>query len=215
MNNCKLFWICTIIFITYSCGGDGDASHNQVPIEQEIDKDTTQISSTLTMGQRLLSEIEIHLETPNNATSNIIDTLFQSIHSSIEDGFALMCKFKSGNKKGLKTLVFDRNVEGDLIQKNAFDAILLGKDTIASDYPKILLRFVEFYGETDRYYYNCWFAYDQTLDKYIFEHCASINKAGEESSYFDVYVSDAESIEDQLLTDNEVLSILEKNRYLN
>lgn len=213
MNQRNFFWIC-IFSIALSCGGENDASQNTVQIESNIDDATTKDSKKLRISENLLSEIKNSSEALNGSL-NIIDTLFLPIHGSVQDGFALMCKFESKKKNLLKTYVFDRNIEGYLMQKNAFDGILLGKDTLVSDYPRIMMRFVELYGKTDRYYYNCWFTFDHSLDRYVFDHCLSINKEGKGNSYFDVYISEAESSENQLITDNEVFSILEKNNYLN
>ena len=127
-----------------------------------------------------------------------------------------MCKFEAENNTKLKTYVFDRNSEGELIQKNAFVGILLGKDTATIDYPKIMLRFVELDNKEDLYSYNCWFGFDRNISKYVFEHCVSITKTykGRRKS-LDVYYSEVESIEDQILTNKEVLSVLEMNNYLN
>ncbi len=209
----SLFWIC-VVLIALSCGGENDAAQNKVNDKQAIDDPKTKDAKDPSISENLLTEIRSSSETLN-AKSKIIDTLFLSIHSSVQDGFALMCKFESENEKLLKTYVFDRNSKGELIQTNAFDGILLGKDTLVSNYPRLMMRFVEFYGKMERYYYNCWFSFDPLLDKYEFDHCLSINKAGAGNSYFDVYVSEAETSESQLITNKEVFSILEKNNYLN
>lgn len=209
----SLFWIC-VVLIALSCGGENDAAQNKVNDKQAIDAAKTKDAKDPSISENLLTEIRSSSETLN-AKSKIIDTLFLSIHSSVQDGFALMCKFESENEKLLKTYVFDRNSKGELIQTNAFDGILLGKDTLVSNYPRLMMRFVEFYGKMERYYYNCWFSFDPLLDKYEFDNCLSINKSGAGNSYYDVYVSEAETSESQLITNKEVFSILEKNNYLN
>jgi len=213
MNQRSLFWI-SIFSITFSCGGENDVAQNKVHLKQDIKEVTSTDSKEQSISNHLLTEIRSSSETLN-AKSKIIDTLFLSIHNSVQDGFALMCKFESENEKLLKTYVFDRNSKGELIQTNAFDGILLGKDTLVSNYPRLMMRFVEFYGKMERYYYNCWFSFDPLLDKYEFDHCLSINKSGAGNSYYDVYVSEAETSESQLITNKEVFSILEKNNYLN
>lgn len=209
----SLFWIC-VVLIALSCGGENDTAQNKVNDKHAIDDVKTEDAKDASISENLLTEIRRSCKTLNTK-SKIIDTLFVSIHRSVRDGFALMCKFESENEKLLKTYVFDRNSQGELIQRNAFDGILLGKDTLVSNYPRLMMRFVEFYGKMDRYYYNCWFTFDPLLDKYKFDHCLSINKAGKGNSYFDVYISEAETSESQLITDKEVFSILEKNNYLN
>ncbi len=213
MNTRIFFWICSFS-IAFSCGGENEASQNNKGIETAIDAAANRYSKDVRVSENLLTEIK-NSSKILDANSNIIDTLFMSIHDSVHNGFVLMCKFESENKNILKTFVFDRNIEGKLVRKNIFDGILLGKDTLVSDYPRIMMRFVEFYGKTERYYYNCWFTFDHSLDKYIFEHCLSINKKGKGDSYFDVYISKAESPANQLITDKEVFSVLEKNNYLN
>ena len=214
MNRRNLFLIC-IFSIVLSCGGENNASQNNVDLEKDIDDVTANDSIEPSISENLLAEINSSSE-ELNASSNIIDTLFLSIHNSVQDGFALMCKFEAENMTKLKTYVFDRNSEGKLIQKNAFVGILLGKDTATIDYPKIMLRFVERYGKGDLYSYNCWFGFDRNISKYVFEHCVSITKTykGREKS-LDVYYSEEESIEDQILTNKDVLSVLEMNNYLN
>ena len=214
MHRRNLFWIC-IFLILISCGGENNASQNNLDLEKDIDDVTANDSREPSISENLLAEINNSLE-ELNPSSNIIDTLFLSIHNSVQDGFALMCKFESDDKIKLKTYVFDRNSKGELTQKNAFVGILLGKDTANIDYPKIMLRFVERYGKGDLYSYNCWFGFDRNISKYVFEHCVSITKTykGRKKS-LDVYYSEAESIEDQILTNKEVLSVLEMNNYLN
>lgn len=213
MPHRSLFWIC-VVLIALSCGGENDTTQNKVNDKQVIDDAKIKDAKDPSISENLLTEIRSSSETLN-AKSKIFDTLFLSIHSSVQDGFALMCKFESVNEKLLKTYVFDRSSKGELIQTNAFDGILLGKDTLVSNYPRLMMRFVEFYGKMERYYYNCWFSFDPLVDKYVFDHCLSINKAGAGNSYYDVYVSEAETSESQLITDKEVFSILEKNNYLN
>ena len=214
MNRRNLFWVCIFLF-ALSCGGENNASQKKVDLEKDNDDVTTIDSREPSISENLLTEINNSSE-ELNASSNIIDTLFLSIHSSVQDGFALMCKFEAENKTKLKTYVFDRNSEGELIQKNAFVGILLGKDTATIDYPKIMLRFVELDNKEDLYSYNCWFGFDRNISKYVFEHCVSITKTykGRKKS-LDVYYSEVESIEDQILTNKEVLSVLEMNNYLN
>ncbi|MDA9987144.1 hypothetical protein N9E11_03870 [Crocinitomicaceae bacterium] len=215
MNQRNLFWI-SIFSISLSCGGGNDSSQNEVHIEQDTKEMTTIDSRQATISENLVTEIKNSSEALNESL-NIIDTLFLPIHGSVQDGFALMNKFETEIKTELKTYVFDRNSKGELIQKNSFSGVLLGKDTLVTDYPRIMLRFVERFGNnSDLYSYNCWFGFDFDCDKYVFEHCISINKTYDRRrNSLDVYVSDIESIEDQLIINNEVLSVLEKNNYLN
>ena len=117
MNQRNFFWIC-IFSIALSCGGENDASQNTVQIESNIDDATTKDSKKLRISENLLSEIKNSSEALNGSL-NIIDTLFLPIHGSVQDGSALMCKFESKKKNLLKTYVFDRNIEGYLMQKNA------------------------------------------------------------------------------------------------
>ena len=123
----SLFWIC-VVLIALSCGGENDAAENKANDKQAIDDAKTKDAKDPSISENLLTEIRNSSETLN-VKSKIIDTLFLSIHNSVQDGFALMCKFESENEKLLKTYVFDRNSKGELIQTNAFDGILLGKDT--------------------------------------------------------------------------------------
>ena len=214
MNRRNLFWVC-IFSIALSCGGENNASQKKVGLEKDIDDVTANDSRAPSISENLLAEINNSSE-ELNASSNIIDTLFLSIHNSVQDGFALMCKFEAENKTKLKTYVFDRNSEGELIQKNSFSGVLLGKDTLVIDYPRIMLRFVERDDKDDLYCYNCWFGFDRNNDKYVFDHCVSITKTfrGRKKSK-DAYVSEVESMEYQRIVNNEVLEVLEENNYLN
>lgn len=168
-------------------------------------------SQKLILSDQLIGEIDFFV-TSDSLKRLVIDTVFQSIHRSVNKGFALMCKYKSENNNVLKTFVFDRDKDGALIQKNSFDAILLGKDTVVVEYPDLIMRFVEVFGKGERYYYNCWFSYNKSRGKYIFKSCISIQKLGIYSKYY-VYFAEKESMIDQMQTDREVLSILKK--YLN
>ena len=214
MNQRNLFWI-SIFSITLSCGGEND-TQNKFHLKQDIKEVTSTDFEEQSISSHLLTEIKNSSEAFNGSL-NIIDTLFLPIHGSVQDGFALMSKFETEIKTELKTYVFDRNSKGELIQKNSFSGVLLGKDTLVIDYPRIMLRFVERFGKnSDLYSYNCWFGFDFDYDKYVFEHCISINKTYDHRrKSLDVYVSDIESIEDQLITNNEVLSVLEENNFLN
>ena len=214
INKLYIFLTLCISVSLLSCGTDdslvelGDKDGVEVMPDVEIDLSSSQES-------KLLDESGLFSESRFGKVK-ILDTLFLSIHSSVQDGFALMFKFDSVNKKVLKTYVFDRNSDGELIQKNAFNGILLGKDTLVYDYPRLMMRFVERYGKGDLYSYNCWFGFDRNIDKYVFDHCISINKTYEDRrNSLDVYFSEVESIEDQLMTDKQVLSVLEENNYLN
>ena len=214
MNRRNLFWVC-IFSIALSCGDENNASQKNVGLEKDIDDVTANDSRAPSISENLLAEINNSSEDLNES-SNIIDTLFLSIHNSVQDGFALMCKFEAENKTKLKTYVFDRNSEGELIQKNSFSGVLLGKDTLVIDYPRIMLRFVERDDKDDLYSYNCWFGFDRNNDKYVFDHCVSITKTyrGRKKS-IDAYVSEVESKEYQIIVNNEVLEVLEENNYLN
>ncbi|MEJ6686613.1 MAG: hypothetical protein QNK70_04980 [Crocinitomicaceae bacterium] len=214
MNNLYVFLVLGVSVFLFSCGADDSL----VALEdQELIEVTPEVESDLTVskGSKLLNESGLFSES-NFGKVKILDTLFLSIHSSVQDGFALMCKFDSVNKKVLKTYVFDRNSDGELIHKNTFNGILLGKDTLVNDYPRLMMRFVERYGKGDLYSYNCWFGFDRNIDKYVFDHCISINKTYEDRrNSLDVYFSEVESIADQLMTDKQVLSVLEENNFLN
>ena len=215
MNQRNLFWI-SIFSITLSCGGENNASSNKFHLKQDIKEVTSTDSEEQPISNRLLTEIKNSSEAFNGSL-NIIDTLFLPIHGSVQDGFALMSKFETEINTELKTYVFDRNSKGELIQKNSFSGVLLGKDTLVIDYPRIMLRFVERFGyNSDLYTYNCWFGFDIDYDKYVFEKCVSINKTYDHrSKSLDVYVSEVESIEDQIIVNNEVFSVLEENNFLN
>lgn len=215
MNQRSLFWI-SIFSITFSCGGENDVAQNKVHLKQDIKEETLADSEEQSIRNHLLTEIKNSSEAFNGSL-NIIDTLFLPIHASVQDGFALMSKFETEINTELKTYVFDRNSKGELIQKNSFSGVLLGKDTLVIDYPRIMLRFVERFGDnSDLYAYNCWFGFDIDFDKYVFDQCVSINKTYDhrtKSMY--VYVSEVESIEYQIIVNNEVLQVLEDNGYLN
>tara|TARA_B100001063_G_C16682062_1_gene512315 strand:+ start:87 stop:734 length:648 start_codon:yes stop_codon:yes gene_type:complete len=215
MNQRSLFWI-SIFSITFSCGGENDVAQNKVHLKQDIKEVTLADSEEQSIRNHLLTEIKNSSEAFNGSL-NIIDTLFLPIHASVQDGFALMSKFETEINTELKTYVFDRNSKGELIQKNSFSGVLLGKDTLVIDYPRIMLRFVERFGDnSDLYAYNCWFGFDIDFDKYVFDQCVSINKTYDhrtKSMY--VYVSEVESIEYQIIVNNEVLQVLEDNGYLN
>lgn len=215
MSQCNLFWI-SIFSITLSCGGEDETSLNQFHLKHDIKEVISIDSEEQSISNHLLTEIKNSSEVFNGSLS-IIDTLFLPIHGSVQDGFALMSKFETEINTELKTYVFDRNSKGELILKNSFSGVLLGKDSLVMDYPRIMLRFVERFGNnSDLYTYNCWFGFDIDYDKYVFEQCVSINKTYDHrSKSLDVYVSEVESIEDQIIVNNEVLSVLEENNFLN
>ena len=100
MNRRNLFWAC-IFSIALSCGGENNASQKKVGLEKDIDDVTANDSRAPSISENLLAEINNSSE-ELNASSNIIDTLFLSIHNSVQDGFALMCKFEAENKTKLK-----------------------------------------------------------------------------------------------------------------
>ena len=214
MNQCNLFWI-SIFSITLSCGGENDVAQNKVHLKQDIKEVTSIDSEEQSISDHLITEIKNSSQVFKGSL-NIIDTLFLPIHGSVQDGFALMSKFETEINTELKTHVFDRNSKGELIQKNSFSGVLLGKDTLVIDYPRIMLRFVERDDKDDLYSYNCWFGFDRNNDKYVFDHCVSITKTyrGRKKS-IDAYVSEVESKEYQIIVNNEVLEVLEENNYLN
>ena len=106
MHRRNLFWIC-IFSIVLSCGGENNASDDNVDLEKDIGDVTANDSKEPSIYENLLAEINNSSE-ELNASSNIIDTLFLSIHNSVQDGFALMCKFEAEDNIKLKTYVFDQ-----------------------------------------------------------------------------------------------------------
>jgi hypothetical protein len=199
-----------LFFVLLNCGGEEKVKSN-VPVKEKelvVKQDSVQ---QINISDILLTELAMFPEQVN-ADSELMDTLFLPTHQNLNDGFALFCKFKAGNK----TFIFDRNIEGKLMQINAFNAAFVFKDTMSVDYPDIMLRFKEDYSLKETYYYNCWFSYDIKLSRYTFDNCFSINLEDKSKDYQrDVYNSETASSEIKDETDNDVLRILEDNGYLN
>ena len=105
INKLYIFLTLCISVSLLSCGTDdslvelGDKDGVEVMPDVEIDLSSSQES-------KLLDESGLFSESQFGKVK-ILDTLFLSIHSSVQDGFALMFKFDSVNKKVLKTYVFD------------------------------------------------------------------------------------------------------------
>jgi hypothetical protein len=208
MNILRNSFFYTLFFLV-SCGGNGEVTNEVFKTETRMIVDTV-VKNSLSISDKLMDELAVFPKTIN-AQSSLMDTLFWPIRSTVNDGFALFCKFNSGNK----SFVFDRNQEGELSQINAFAAGFLFKDTMNIEYPSIMLRFKEDYGMNETYYYNCWFSYNTELSKYTFNNCFSINLENKNKDYMrDVYISETASQEIKDETNIEVLKILEENRYL-
>ena len=208
MNILRNSFFYTLFFLV-SCGGNGEVTNEVFKTETRMIVDTV-VKNSLSISDKLMDELAVFPKTIN-AQSSLMDTLFWPIRSTVNDGFALFCKFNSGNK----SFVFDRNQEGELSQINAFAAGFLFKDTMNIEYPSIMLRFTEDYGVNETYYYNCWFSYNTKLSKYTFNNCFSINLENKNKDYMrDVYISETASQEIKYETNIEVLKILEENRYL-
>lgn len=208
MNILRNSFFYTLFFLV-SCGGNGEVTNEVFKTETRMIVDTV-VKNSLSISDKLMDELAVFPKTIN-AQSSLMDTLFWPIRSTVNDGFALFCKFNSGNK----SFVFDRNQEGELSQINAFAAGFLFKDTMNIEYPSIMLRFKEDYGMNETYYYNCWFSYNTELSKYTFNNCFSINLENKNKDYMrDVYISETASQEIKDETNIEVLKILEENSYL-
>jgi hypothetical protein len=197
------------LFFLVSCGDNSEVTNEVLKTETNKIVDTV-VKKSLSVSDKLMDELAVFPKSVN-AQSSLMDTLFWPIRSTVKDGFALFCKFNSGNK----SFVFDRNQEGELRQINAFTAGFLFKDTMNIEYPSIMLRFTEDYGVNETYYYNCWFSYNTKLSKYTFNNCFSINLENKNKDYMrDVYISETASQEIKDETNIEVLKILEENSYL-
>lgn len=213
MNNLYVFLVLGVSVSLFSCGADDSLVELE---DQELTEVTPEVESDLTVskGSKLLNESGLFSES-KFGKFKILDTLFQALHPAVDDGFVLMCKYEREGIESLKTFVFDRSKKGVLVKCNEFDASFLGSDTSVVRYPNIMLRFVEYYGQGERYYYNCWFARDEAQGKYVFAHCLSINKMGKDNKYIDVYVAENKSSKYQGQTDLEVNELLLKSQYLN
>ena len=213
MNKRYVFLVLVIAVSLLSCGADDSLVELD---DKELTEVAPEVESDLTVskGSKLLNESGLFSESQFGGVK-VLDTLFQALHPAIDDGFVLMCKYELDGIESLKTFVFDRSIEGVLMKCNEFDAVLLGCDTSVVLYPNIMLRFVEYYGQGERYYYNCWFARDEAQSKYVFAHCLSINKMRKDNKYIDVYVAENKSLKDQEQTDREVNELLLKSPYLN
>ena len=208
MNILRNSFFYTLFFLV-SCGDNSEVTNEVLKIETKKIVDTV-VKKSLSVSDKLMDELAVFPKTVN-AQSSLMDTLFWPIRSTVNDGFALFCKFNSGNK----SFVFDRNQEGELRQINGFTAGFLFKDTINIEYPSIMLRFAEDYGVNETYYYNCWFSFNTKLSKYTFNNCFSINLEDKNKEYMrDVYISETASQEIKDETNLEVLKILEENSYL-
>ena len=208
MNILRNSFFYTLFFLV-SCGDNSEVTNEALKTETKNIVDTV-VKKSLSVSDKLLDELAVFPKTVN-AQSSLMDTLFWPIRSNVNDGFALFCKFNSGNK----SFVFDRNQEGELRQINAFKAGFLFKDTMNIEYPSIMLRFTEDYGVNETYYYNCWFSFNTKLSKYTFNNCFSINLEDKNKEYMrDVYISETASQEIKDETNLEVLKILEENSYL-
>ena len=208
MNILRNSFFYTLFFLV-SCGDNSEVTNEVLKIETKKIVDTV-VKKSLSVSDKLMDELAVFPKTIN-AQSSLMDTLFWPIRSTVNDGFALFCKFNSGNK----SFVFDRNQEGELRQINGFTAGFLFKDTMNIEYPSIMLRFAEDYGVNETYYYNCWFSFNTKLSKYTFNNCFSINLEDKNKEYMrDVYISETASQEIKDETNLEVLKILEENSYL-
>ncbi len=208
MNILRNSFFYTLFFLV-SCGDNSEVTNEVLKIETKKIVDTV-VKKSLSVSDKLMDELAVFPKTVN-AQSSLMDTLFWPIRSTVNDGFALFCKFNSGNK----SFVFDRNQEGELRQINGFTAGFLFKDTMNIEYPSIMLRFAEDYGVNETYYYNCWFSFNTKLSKYTFNNCFSINLEDKNKEYMrDVYISETASQEIKDETNLEVLKILEENSYL-
>ena len=164
MNILRNSFFYTLFFLV-SCGDNGEVTNEVFKTETRKIVDTV-VKNSLSVSDKLMDELAVFPKTVN-AQSSLMDTLFWPIRGTVNDGFALFCKFNSGNK----SFVFDRNQEGELSQINAFEAGFLFKDTMNIEYPSIMLRFKEDYDVNETYYYNCWFSYNTELSKYTFNNC--------------------------------------------
>jgi hypothetical protein len=208
MNTLRNSFFYTLFFLV-SCGDNSEVTNKVLKIETKKIVDTA-VKISLSVSDKLMDELAVFPKRVN-AQSSLMDTLFWPIRSTVNDGFALFCKFNSGNK----SFVFDRNQEGELRQINGFTGGFLFKDTMNIEYPSIMLRFAEDYGVNETYYYNCWFSYNTKLSKYTFNNCFSINLEDKNKDYMrDVYISESASQEIKDETNIEVLKILEENSYL-
>ena len=208
MNILRNSFFYTLFFLV-SCGDNSEVTNEVLKIETKKIVDTV-VKKSLSVSDKLMDELAVFPKTIN-AQSSLMDTLFWPIRSTVNDGFALFCKFNSGNK----SFVFDRNQEGELRQINGFTAGFLFQDTMNIEYPSIMLRFAEDYGVNETYYYNCWFSFNTKLSKYTFNNCFSINLEDKNKEYMrDVYISETASQEIKDETNLEVLKILEENSYL-
>ena len=208
MNILRNSFFYTLFFLV-SCGDNSEVTNEVLKIETKKIVDTV-VKKSLSVSDKLMDELAVFPKTVN-AQSSLMDTLFWPIRSTVNDGFALFCKFNSGNK----SFVFDRNQEGELRQINGFTAGFLFKDTMNIEYPSIMLRFAEDYGVNETYYYNCWFSFNTKLSKYTFNNCFSINLEDKNKEYMrDVYISETASQERKDETNIEVLKILKENSYL-
>ena len=198
------------LFFLVSCGDSSEVANEVLNTEKNKVVDTI-AKKPLRVSDKLMIELAVFPKTVS-ANSSLMDTLFWPIRSTVNDGFALFCKFNTGNK----SFVYDRNQEGELTQINAFKAGFLFKDTVNIEYPNIMLRFTEDYGVNETYYYICWFSYNAKLSKYTFNNCFSINLEDKNKDYMrDAYISETASSEIIDETNKEVLRLLKENNYLN
>ena len=197
-----------LFFVLLNCGGEEKVESN-VPVKEKeliVKQDSVQ---QINISDILLTELAMFPEQVN-ADSELMDTLFLPIHQNLNDGFALFCKFKAGNK----TFIFDRNIEGTLFQMNKFNGAIVFKDSTTTTYPDIMLRFQENYNANERYYYNCWFSYDKGRSKYSFSTCYSINMQAKDNDFMrDAYISEAVTKDLRIETDVEVLKLLTEKEY--
>ena len=209
-----LFSLFLILFWMVSCSDDQQTkdvldiatdqnkNSNNVSIEDKSDK-------ILSEKAKLLDEIDI---CGNRNDTCIVDPVFFPLHEFKEmgSGFALRFHYPNESNKR-KTFVYIRDKDG-LKCINKFQGPIITNDTTKSDFPDLLIRFIEPYKE-HKFFYNCWFTYSVDEMKYIYKDCYSINKESTQGYQFDVYSSKEASERDKVQTNREVEEILKDYGY--
>ena len=216
----KVFQFASFILIsTYyftSCSDE-----NSKPKDKSIDN-TEGIKvneQKLTQRDSLLLEINICGDSlsEGNESSCIVDSQFSPINENYRmyDAFVMQIKFMEEERPVLKTYVYQRNSNRELIKLNEFKAYLVASKKRSHDeYLDILLRFIEKEGDR-KFYYNCWFGYSKKQSKYVYKECFSINIESIYGNQTDSYSSRDASDRYKIETNREVEAVLNDLNYLN
>ena len=211
----NIVWvICVQILLLYSCSDDHE-------LEVEITQETSNIQiddRSKTIEEQLLLELNLCSDTNSVPfdLSCVRDTLFLPIHKekTLLEGFVLMAKYDLESQPVLRTFVYERNTEDSLMKINQFSGVLVNVEGNISGYNDLLVRFIEI-EESKKFFYNCWFTYNEEETKYRYKECFSINQEAKTGYQFDVYSSKSASKEYKRQTDKEVEGILLSLDYIN